>query len=302
MSATVPDCVEDFSHLLEKETDSGCHETPDLLEMVLKQPPDLRIQVQGCQEVTFLVHSCVVAGSRELQEILKEKEENQHQFKITNISVEVLRALLSHLYQPSEDFLDTLSTRHLLELHPLSPPSLQVKVLARLSSLPLSLLGEATSCLHISSPSEASVVLEARLLELLTSGLKTGEELGREVLLHLCPATGEVSLPLHCLLTRQGRSVRFSGQVEEVVVRQGCAVVARTARNKRKAEKKRRAREKRSVLVSGSSNDSGFASSLEEASVIEDLVVRQLGDLVLNTSDEGAGGLETSDFMFNMEF
>ena len=89
------------------------------------------------------------------------------------------------------------------------------------------------------------------------------------------------------------------------------ALLANTAKNRKKAEKKRRCQDKRNSesdsgsvdtsRLSESQDDSGFASSPEESIVMEDLgsEVEEAGGKM---ASEATGRETPSDFMFNMDF
>jgi hypothetical protein len=137
-----------------------------------------------------------------------------------------------------------------------------------------------------------------------------------QVLRHLGP-DGEVTIPLRALLTTSGKMVTFNEKDEEMVFRGDSAIQANTAKNRKKAEKKRLRAERRTsesdvgsmepeakvqlvpTRIRQLTDDSGFASSLDDTFEMESFAVKGPSENRPNSDNEVT--LQMASEMFKID-
>jgi len=170
---------------------------------------------------------------------------------------------------------------------------------------------------------EVSDALQQSAEKFIAENLKSAEDLAKVVTSHL-NSSGVLNIPIRKLIKDDKKTVRFSDLVQRQIFNTNSAILAKTAKNKKKALKKRKAQERRISEIEASSveettlesedivktgitvesfddcsNDSGFASSLEESTSLnfddvgEDMAYDEEEDSLLKISNE---------FIFDLDF
>jgi len=316
-----------------------------LIESTLDMKPDVEFRVfkDSRSYTSVLAHESILASS---SSILK----SQCPFykngfftivEITDFPPEILSAFLNFIYRDPEMILSDLDISTLLELSSFAEKykveNLKEEILIVLRKykvcqrnfLQLVKLLEDNKNL-----TDACKTLNQLLCNFITENLRSVEDISKVFLDHLS-STGTLTLtvPVWELfrdLVGTKKKVRFSEFVQEQTYRVDSAIVANSAKNKKKAEKKRKALERKNseseseVSVSSvdykhlkrpeikldansegsfedSSNDSGMASSFEE-SVSLDFDGVNFSDNIEDDEDNNNPFKMFNEYIFNMDF
>jgi len=249
---------------------------------------------------------------------------------IPNFSSEVVSAFLVYICNPTEEILESHNLEFLLQLHSFALQfevrKLQKDIISVLDKFKISQKNilevagvlEDGSCIE-----EVSDALQRSVEKFIAENLKSAEDLAKVVTGHL-NSSGVLNIPIRKLMKDDKKTVRFSDLVQRQIFNTNSAILAKTAKNKKKAIKKRKAQERRISEMEASSveettvvsedivktgitaesfddcsNDSGFASSLEENTSLnfddvgEDMVYDEEEDSLLKISNE---------FIFDLDF
>jgi len=219
--------------------------------------------------------------------------ENNFIIEINNYSHSAVDVFLKFILGEKPLALDPCDGEFLFQLYRLSEEfdvrelkSLVLEALSRLKVNEGNFLALLKVVQDNSQSQEAYAVLKNILIRFVTAKLKSIEEIAALITEHTCPSgTLSLNISIWKLLTGVSvkKTVRFSDLIQKQIYDINSAIIAKTAKNKKKAEKKRKAQEKRISESSGSSfedkvlsdalannslnmsNDSGLASSLEES-------------------------------------
>jgi len=250
---------------------------------------------------------------------------------VPDFSSEIVSAFLAYIYNPTEESLDSHNLVLLLQLLSFAL-TYQVKklhedIIAVLGQYRISrknILEVVEVLYNGTSNEEVFNALQQSVEKFIAENLKSAEDLAKVVTGHL-NSSGFLNIPIKKLLKEDKKTVRFSDLVQRQIFNTNSAILAKTAKNKKKATKKRKAQERRISEMEASSsvdettvesgdivktgitvgsfddccNDSGLASSLEESislsfyDVAEDIVHDGEDDSLLKISNE---------FIFDLDF
>jgi len=249
---------------------------------------------------------------------------------IPDFSSEVVSAFLVYICSPTEEILESHNLEFLLRLHSFSlqyeVKKLQEGIISVLGKYKISrknileVVGVLEDGTHIEEISDA---LQQSVEKFIAENLKSAEDLAKVVTGHL-NSSGVLTIPIRKLIKDGKKTVRFSDLVQRQIFNTNSAILAKTAKNKKKAIKKRKAQERRISEMEASSveettvvsedmdktgitvesfddcsNDSGLASSLEENISLtfydegEEMVHDEQEDSLLKISNE---------FIFDLDF
>jgi len=250
---------------------------------------------------------------------------------VPDFSSEIVSAFLAYIYKPTEESLDSHNLVLLLQLLSFAlmyqVKKLHEDIIAVLGQYRISrknILEVVEVLYNGTSNEEVFNALQQSVEKFIAENLKSAEDLAKVVTGHL-NSSGFLNIPIKKLLKEDKKTVRFSDLVQRQIFNTNSAILAKTAKNKKKATKKRKARERRisemeasssvdeTTVESGDivktgitvgsfddcSNDSGLASSLEESislsfyDVAEDIVHYGEDDSLLKISNE---------FIFDLDF
>jgi len=249
---------------------------------------------------------------------------------IPDFSSEVVSAFLVYICSPTEEILESHNLEFLLRLHSFSlqyeVKKLQEGIISVLGKYKISrknileVVGVLEDGTHIEEISDA---LQQSVEKFIAENFKSAEDLAKVVTGHL-NSSGVLTIPIRKLIKDDKKTVRFSDLVQRQIFNTNSAILAKTAKNKKKAIKKRKAQERRISEMEASSveettvvsedmdktgitvesfddcsNDSGLASSLEENISLtfydegEEMVHDEQEDSLLKISNE---------FIFDLDF
>jgi len=291
------------------------------------QKYNIQIRTLEGRESSLTVHKDTLCS---FSSVLQSECSNSNTVLIPNFSSEVVSAFLVYISSPTEEILENHNLEFLLQLHSFAlqfeVKKLQKDIISVLGKFKISQKNilevagvlEDGSCIE-----EVSDALQRSVEKFIAENLKSAEDLAKVVTGHL-NSSGVLNIPIRKLMKDHKKTVRFSDLVQRQIFNTNSAILAKTAKNKKKAIKKRKAQERRISEMEASSveettvvsedivktgitaesfddcsNDSGFASSLEENTSLnfddvgEDMVYDEEEDSLLKISNE---------FIFDLDF
>jgi len=301
----------------------------NLQQVQSTKPQKLNIQIRtrDDREPILTAHKDILCSS---SSVLQTEFSKSNIVLVPDFSSEVVSAFLVFIRSPTEEILESHNLEFLLQLHRFA---LQYEV-KKLEEAIISVLGKykvsQKNILDVvrviedgKCTEEVSDALQQSAEKFIAENLKSAEDLAKVVTSHL-NSSGVLNIPIRKLIKDDKKTVRFSDLVQRQIFNTNSAILAKTAKNKKKALKKRKAQERRISEIEASSvegttlesedivktgitvesfddcsNDSGFASSLEESTSLnfddvgEDMAYDEEEDSLLKISNE---------FIFDLDF
>jgi len=288
---------------------------------------NIQIRTRDGREPILTAHKDILCTS---SSVLQTECSKSNIVLVPDFSSEVVSAFLVFIRSPTEEILESHNLEFLLQLHRFA---LQYEV-KKLEEAIVSVLGKykisqknilgVVGVLEDGKCTEViSDALQQSVEKFIAENLKSAEDLAKVVTSHI-NSSGVLNIPIRKLIKDDRKTVRFSDLVQRQIFNTHSAILAKTAKNKKKALKKRKAQERRISEMEASSveettlesedivktgitvesfddcsNDSGFASSLEENTSLnfddvgEDMAYDEEEDSLLKISNE---------FIFDLDF
>jgi len=288
---------------------------------------NIQIRTRDDREPILTAHKDILCSS---SSVLQTEFSKSNIVLVPDFSSEVVSAFLVFIRSPTEEILESHNLEFLLHLHRFAlryeVKKLEEAIISVLGKYKISqknILGVVGVLEDDKCTEEVSDALHRSVEKFIAENLKSAEDLAKVVTSHL-NSSGVLSIPLRKLIKDDKKTVRFSDLVQRQIFNTHSAILAKTAKNKKKALKKRKAQERRISEMEASSveettlesedivktgitvesfddcsNDSGFASSLEENTSLnfddvgEDMAYDEEEDSLLKISNE---------FIFDLDF
>jgi len=305
------------------------HHHMNLQQVQSTKPQKFNIQIRtqdGCEPI-LTAHKDILCSS---SSVLQTEFSKSNIVLVPDFSSEVVSAFFVFIRSPTEEILESHNLEFLLQLHRFAlqyeVKKLEeaiISVLGRYKISQKNILGVVGVLEDGKCTEEVSDALQQSVEKFIAENLKSAEDLAKVVTSHL-NSSGVLNIPLRKLIKDDKKTVRFSDLVQRQIFNTHSAILAKTAKNKKKALKKRKAQERRISEMEASSveettlesedivktgitvesfddccNDSGFASSLEENTSLnfddvgEDMAYDEEEDSLLKISNE---------FIFDLDF